>query len=211
MSTLILYIKSCSVRAFVKLYFLRLKFWRHNQDLQMTCHSIRVMQSCCSSKLFLTKRNVLQKKTHFLSFAQITWMKTYLWTMKDKYKIWELSFFIFLLIIYSLLKFELAVSKVKLKQQVFRFVLLLLVPPTLSVSLFQFAKNLLYKDESVYVCVCVCVYVRRPAAGPTQAITPKFGVGSSFHPGSAPSQGATQNVDPRGTPYSDPLWKTLKG
>ena len=55
------------------------------------------------------------------------------------------------------------------------------------------------------VCVCVCVYVRRPAAGPTQPITPKFGGGSSFHPGSAPSQGATQNVDPRGTPYSDPV------
>ncbi len=36
---------------------------------------------------------------------------------------------------------------------------------------------LLYKDESVYVCMCVCVYVRRPAAGPTQAITPKFGMG----------------------------------
>ncbi len=48
------------------------------------------------------------------------------------------------------------------------------------------------------VCIYVCVYVRRPAAGPTQAITPKFGMGSSFHLGSAPSQGATQNVDPRG-------------
>ncbi len=59
--------------------------------------------------------------------------------------------------------------------------------------------------------MCVCVYVRRPAAGPTQAIIPKFGVGSSFHPGSAPSQGATQNIDPRGNPYSDPVWKTLKG
>ncbi len=57
---------------------------------------------------------------------------------------------------------------------------------------------LLYKDESV--CVCVCVNVRRPAAGPTQAITPKFGVGSSFHPGSAPSQGETPNVHPRGYP-----------
>ncbi len=55
------------------------------------------------------------------------------------------------------------------------------------------------------VCMCVCVYVRRPAAGPAQAITPKFGVGSSFHPGSAPSQGATPNVDPRGYPYSDPI------
>jgi hypothetical protein len=62
--------------------------------------------------------------------------------------------------------------------------------------------NLLYKDESVYVCVCVCVcvYVRRPAAEPKQVITPKFGVRSSFHPGSAPSQGATPNVDPWGYP-----------
>jgi hypothetical protein len=33
----------------------------------------------------------------------------------------------------------------------------------------------------VCVCVCVCMCVRRPAAGPTQAITPKFGMGSSFH------------------------------
>ena len=56
----------------------------------------------------------------------------------------------------------------------------------------------------VYVCMCVCVYVcmyvRRPAAGPTQPITLKFGMGSSFHPGSAPSQGATPNVDPWGYP-----------
>jgi hypothetical protein len=59
----------------------------------------------------------------------------------------------------------------------------------------------------VYVCMCVCVYVRRPAAGPTQAVTPKFGVGSSFHPGSAPSQGATQNVGPQG--YL-PYWPHLK-
>jgi hypothetical protein len=44
--------------------------------------------------------------------------------------------------------------------------------------------------------------VRRPAAGHTQAITPKFGMGSSFHPGLAPSQGATPNVGPRGyLPY----------
>jgi hypothetical protein len=57
------------------------------------------------------------------------------------------------------------------------------------------------------VCMYVCVYVRRPAAEPTQAITPKFGVGSSFHPGSAPSQGATQNVGPRG--YL-PYWPHLK-
>jgi hypothetical protein len=55
------------------------------------------------------------------------------------------------------------------------------------------------------VCMCVCMYVRRPAAGPTQPITPKFGVGSSFHPGSTPSQGATPSVDPRGAPYSDPV------
>ncbi len=42
------------------------------------------------------------------------------------------------------------------------------------------------------VCVCVCVCV----------IIPKFGMGSSFHPGSAPSQGATQNVGPQGyLPY----------
>ena len=44
--------------------------------------------------------------------------------------------------------------------------------------------------------MCVCVYVWRPAAGPTQAITPKFGMGSSFHPGSAPSQGATPSEKP---------------
>ncbi len=69
---------------------------------------------------------------------------------------------------------------------------------------------LLYKDESVCVCVYVCMSGGR-AAGPTQPIPPKFGVGSSFHLGSAPSQGATPNVDPGGTPYSDPVWKTLKG
>ncbi len=55
------------------------------------------------------------------------------------------------------------------------------------------------------VCMCVCVCVRRPAAGPTQPITPKFGVSSSFHPGSAPSQGATRNVDPRRRPQPRPL------
>ncbi len=48
----------------------------------------------------------------------------------------------------------------------------------------------------VYVCRCVCVYVRRPVAGHTQHITLKFGVVSSFYPGSELSQGATQNVDP---------------
>jgi hypothetical protein len=51
------------------------------------------------------------------------------------------------------------------------------------------------------------VWVRRPAAGLTQAITPKFGIGSSFHPGSAPSQGATQIVGPQG--YL-PYWPHLK-
>jgi hypothetical protein len=59
--------------------------------------------------------------------------------------------------------------------------------------------------------MCVCVYVRRPAAEPTQAINPKFGVGSSLHPGSAPNQGGPQMLTPGGTPYSDPIWKTLKG
>jgi hypothetical protein len=40
--------------------------------------------------------------------------------------------------------------------------------------------NLPYKDESMYVCVCM--------SGPTQAIlTPKFGMGSAFHPGLEPS------------------------
>jgi hypothetical protein len=48
---------------------------------------------------------------------------------------------------------------------------------------FLFNLNLLYKDESVRVCV----YVRRPAVGPTQPITLKFGMGSSFQRGSAPS------------------------
>ncbi len=42
--------------------------------------------------------------------------------------------------------------------------------------------------------------VRRPAAGHTQPSTLKFGVGSPFHPGSAPSQGATPNVDPGHAP-----------
>jgi hypothetical protein len=55
--------------------------------------------------------------------------------------------------------------------------------------------------------MCVCMYVRRPAAGHTQPSTLKFGMGSSFHPGSAPSQGATQNVGPQG--YL-PYWPRLK-
>ncbi len=63
----------------------------------------------------------------------------------------------------------------------------------------------------VCLCVYVCVHVRRPATGPTQSITLKFGMGSSFHPGSEPSLGATPNLDPRGTLYSDPVWKTMKG
>ncbi len=45
---------------------------------------------------------------------------------------------------------------------------------------------------------CVCM----SAARPTQAINPKFGVGSSFQPGSEPSWGATPNVDPRPRPLS---------
>jgi hypothetical protein len=49
----------------------------------------------------------------------------------------------------------------------------------------------------------VCMYV-----WPTQPITPKFGMGSSFHRGSAPSQGATHNFAPQpapGTPTSPPM------
>ncbi len=46
------------------------------------------------------------------------------------------------------------------------------------------------------VCTYVCMCVRQPAAGPTQPLNPKFGMGSSFHPGLAPSQGATPNVTP---------------
>ena len=53
--------------------------------------------------------------------------------------------------------------------------------------------------------MCVCVYVRRPAAGPTQAITLKFGVGSSFHPGSAPSPGQPKMLAPRETSHTDPI------
>jgi hypothetical protein len=49
----------------------------------------------------------------------------------------------------------------------------------------------------VCVCVCLCMYVR--PAGPTQPIIPKFGMGFSFHPGLAPSQGWPQMLAPRGT------------
>ncbi len=82
-------------------------------------------------------------------------------------------------------------------------------------------KGISYKKMKVCVCVnvcvcvcmyvCVCVCVQRPAAGPTQAITPKFGVDSSFHPGSAPSQGRQKILAFGGTPYSDPVWNSLKG
>ncbi len=41
----------------------------------------------------------------------------------------------------------------------------------------------------------VCMYVPQPAAGPPHSITPKFGMGSAFHPGSEPSYRASQNVD----------------
>ncbi len=54
----------------------------------------------------------------------------------------------------------------------------------------------------MYVCVCV----RQPATGPTQHITMKFGVVSSFYPGSEPSQGATQNVDPQPRPPTFAHW-----
>ncbi len=53
----------------------------------------------------------------------------------------------------------------------------------------------------------MCVW--RPAAGPTQAINRKFGVGSSFHSGSAPSWGATPKcwppAPPTGPPTAHPL------
>ncbi len=57
--------------------------------------------------------------------------------------------------------------------------------------------------------MCVCLYVRQPAAGPAQPITPKFGVGSSFHLGSAPSQGATQKVGPLPCPHPRPRPRPL--
>ncbi len=63
------------------------------------------------------------------------------------------------------------------------------------------SKYLIYKGESIFVCM----YVRRPASGPTQPITPKFGMGSSFYLGLAPSQGATQNVGPQPRPQPHPL------
>ncbi len=53
------------------------------------------------------------------------------------------------------------------------------------------------------------MYVRRPAAGPTQPITLKFGLispGLGTKPGGDP-----QILTSGGTPYSDPIWKTLKG
>ncbi len=46
--------------------------------------------------------------------------------------------------------------------------------------------------------VCMCVW--QPTGGPTQSITPKFGMGSSFHLASAPSLGATKNVKPQPCP-----------
>ena len=44
----------------------------------------------------------------------------------------------------------------------------------------------------------MCMYVCQAAGHTevTQPITPKFGMGSSFHQGLAPSQGATRNVGP---------------
>ncbi len=53
---------------------------------------------------------------------------------------------------------------------------------------------------------CVCVYVCLAACFQThKSLHPKFGMGSSFHPGSAPSQGATQNVGPRPCTRPHPL------
>jgi hypothetical protein len=63
---------------------------------------------------------------------------------------------------------------------------------------------------STYVCMCVCIYVQWPAAGPTQPISPKFGVGSWFHPDSTRSQGATPNFDHRGYPSFWPCMSFLE-
>jgi hypothetical protein len=52
--------------------------------------------------------------------------------------------------------------------------------------------------------MCVCMVAGLPA-GPIQPITPKFGMGSSFHPGSAPSQGAAWNVGPQPCPWPHPM------
>ena len=59
--------------------------------------------------------------------------------------------------------------------------------------------------------MCVCVCVRRPAAGATQAITPKFGKGSHFTLARHRARGRPQMLTPGGTPYIDPVWKPLKG
>ncbi len=56
---------------------------------------------------------------------------------------------------------------------------------------------LLFKDESEYVC--------------TQPITLKFCMGSSFHQAWQQARGQPQMLTPGGTPYSDPVCKTLKG
>ncbi len=59
----------------------------------------------------------------------------------------------------------------------------------------------------VCVYVCVCVYVRRPAAGPTQHITPKFGMEPALHFTRARhrARGRPKMLTLGGTPYSDPI------
>jgi hypothetical protein len=57
-------------------------------------------------------------------------------------------------------------------------------------------------DQSARDYFTIVLYLDRVTIvlGPTHTITPKFGMDSSFHPGSAPSQGVTQNVGPRPRP-----------
>ena len=70
--------------------------------------------------------------------------------------------------------------------------------------------NLLYKDESVYVCMCVCMSGSLLSDLHNQspwnlAWAPHFTLARHR------ARGRTQMLTPGGTPYSDPVWKTLKG
>ena len=70
-------------------------------------------------------------------------------------------------------------------------------------------QNLLYKDESVYVCMCVC-----PAACRRTHTShhPEIWHGLLISPGLGTEPGGDPKCwPPGGTPYSDPVWKTLKG
>ncbi len=74
--------------------------------------------------------------------------------------------------------------------------------------------NLLYKDESVYVCMCVCMSGGLPPDPHNQspqnlAWAPHFTL--ARHRARGWPQMLTPRGTPRGTPCSDPVWKTLKG